>query len=67
MRLVIEARGRGRKATITGGFQPVWPGHIITTDYPEHPDLSAKWEVTEVAVDTRLGSNMTWTLLEVIG
>ena len=67
MRLVIEARGRGRKATITGGFQPVWSGHVITTDYPDHPDLSATWEVTDVSVDTRLGSDMTWTLQEVIG
>ena len=67
MRLVMEARGRGRKATITGAFQPVYPGHVITTAHPDHPDLSATWEVTGVSGGTALGSDTTWELQEVTG
>ena len=67
MRLVMEARGRGRKATITGALQPVYPGHVITTAHPDHPDLTATWEVTGVSGGTALGSDTTWELQEVTG
>ena len=66
-RIVLEARGRGRVAKLKGGWQPVYPGHIITTEHPDFPDLSATWEVTDMAWGTALGSDTTWTLKEVTG
>ena len=66
-RLVMEARGRGRTATIRGAWQPVWPGHVIATDHPDFPDLSARWEVVGVRVSMGLGSDTEWTLREVTG
>lgn len=66
-RLVMEARGRGRSAKITGGFQPVFPGHIVETRHPDYPELSARWEVVGVSGSSAPGSDTTWELQEVVG
>lgn len=65
MRIGTDHPGRGRTATIRGGFQPLVAGDIIQTVHPDHPDLSATWEVVDCDTATSLGSETTWSLKEV--
>lgn len=65
MRIGLDHPRRGRTATIRGGFQPVFPGHIITTRHPKHPKLAATWEVLTVSTDMGLEAMTTWTIKEV--
>lgn len=65
-RIGLQARGRGRTATIRGAWQPLAPGQVITTEHPDHPKLTATWEVRSMRISTALGSDTTWTLKEVI-
>lgn len=63
----LEARGRGRTATITGLWQPLVPGDVIQTRHPLFPELVTRWEVLTVAITVGGdASDTTWTLREVI-
>lgn len=61
----LEARGRGRQATITGLWQPVTPGDVIETRHPLEPALNARWEVLVMRTIIGEVSDTTWTLKEV--
>lgn len=65
-RIGLQARGRGRTATIRGAWQPLAPGDVITTEHPDHPGLTATWEVRSMRISMALGSETVWTLKEVI-
>ncbi len=57
--------GRVRVATIRGGYQPLTHGDIITTDWPDFPNLTATWEIVSANTTTGLGSETVWTIKEV--
>lgn len=66
-RLGLEARGRGRRATIRGGYQPLAPRMAVETRNPSEPDLDATWVIEKyVVVVGGEASDTTWTLQEVV-
>lgn len=65
MRIGTDHPGRGRTATIRGGYQPLISGDIIETVHPDHPDLTATWEVLSATTTTAAGSETSWDIKEV--
>lgn len=66
-RVGVEARGRGRTATIRGGWQPVIPYDVIGTEHPDKAALRADWEVLSMSVVVGgEASDTDWSIKEVI-
>lgn len=67
MRGGLEARGRGRRATIRGGYQPLTPRMAIQSANPAEPDLDADWIIESyTTIISGDASDTTWTIQEVV-
>lgn len=62
----LEARGRGREATLAGAWQPLYPYEVCEVRNPDHPLLDGRWEVLSIRVTVGGDvSDATWTIKEI--